>query len=55
MPRPRVGDNGLDAALCLLSQHPATWKLYSGCNIFVKEKRVPLTKVRYWDRKQRCA
>jgi len=44
-----------NAALCCLPQHPAAWDLYLGGNIIVEEKRVILSNVRYWNRKQRCA
>ena len=52
---PTLLPGGHDAALCCLPQHPAAWDLYLSGNIFVEEKRVILSSVGYWDRKQRCA
>ena len=43
--------SGLDTPLCLLPKHPATWKLYLSCNIFVEEIRIIPSSVGYWDRK----
>jgi len=43
---------GHDAALRCLPQHPAAGKVHPKCDMFLEEKRVTLSGVRYWDLKQ---
>ncbi len=52
---PALFPGGHDAASRRLPQHPAAWDLYLSGKIFVEEKRIILSNVRYWDRKQRNA